>query len=59
MSLQEKGWRFVLRDEPSRESGWMPPLSMKPGDIDCTDMDDEEFFLAVKEWERRNSLATN
>jgi hypothetical protein len=47
MNLLEQGFRFVQR---GKEFLWVPIL--EPGDIDCTDMDDEEFertYLAAQQ----------
>lgn len=44
MSLQEQGFRYVLRGAAGL---WVHPANMKPGDVDCTDMDDDEFEAAV------------
>ena len=45
MNLQEQGFRYVLRGADGR---WVHPWAMKPGDVDCTDMSDEEFEAAVE-----------
>ena len=44
MNLQEQGFRFVLRGVAG---AWMHPEEMRPGDLDCTDMSDEEFEDAL------------
>lgn len=38
MTLKENGWRFVLRGATFK---WVNQA--KPGDIDCTDMADDEL----------------
>lgn len=46
MSLQEQGWRFVLR---AGKFGWLHPADVEEGDIDCTEMADDEFESLVIE----------
>ncbi|MCL4822591.1 MAG: hypothetical protein KJZ57_00105 [Anaerolineales bacterium] len=43
MNLQEQGFRFVLRDGLG---AWIHPADKRPGDLDCTDMSDDEFNAA-------------
>lgn len=40
MTLKDQGFRFVCRDG---KFDWLHPADIKPGDIDCTDMDDVQF----------------
>lgn len=46
MSLEEQGWRFVLR---AGQFSWLHPADTKEGDVDCTDMADDEFESLVIE----------
>lgn len=46
MSLEEQGWCFVLR---AGLFSWLHPADAKEGDVDCTDMADDEFETLVKE----------
>jgi hypothetical protein len=46
MSLEEQGWRFVLR---AGLFEWRHPADVVDGDVDCTDMADDEFELLVLE----------
>lgn len=49
MSLQDQGFRFILRPVDGRVDGWWThPLDVKPGGLDCTDMDDEQFAHEVR-----------
>lgn len=45
MSLKDQGNRFVCRGH--RDFRWCHCLEMLPGDIDCTDMSDEDFEALV------------
>lgn len=42
---EKAGYRFVVRD---REALWVHHLEMRPGDIDATDMSDEELLRLVE-----------
>lgn len=44
-NLQEQGFRFVRRGS---EFKWVHPLEVMRGDVDCSDMSDDEFdaFMA-------------
>lgn len=44
MNLQELGFRFVGR---AGRFFWCHPAQICEGDIDCTDMNDDEFAEAV------------
>lgn len=45
MSLEEQGWRFVLR---AGRFSWLHPGDSEAGDVDCTDMGDDEFEAIVE-----------
>ena len=49
-NLREQGFRFVLRVS-SRASTWVHLLDVLDSDVDCTDMTDEQFESAVREWD--------
>lgn len=53
-TLQDQGFRFVLRmkGRTSYEAKWVPTTDLRPGDQDCTDMDDEAFDDALRSWDR-------
>jgi hypothetical protein len=44
-SLADAGLRLVIRKREHTVvlCTWLEPLLMQPGDIDCTDMTDEQF----------------
>jgi hypothetical protein len=44
MTLQEQGFRFICRDGACN---WMHPAEVQPNDVDCTDMDEDEFEAFV------------
>lgn len=46
MSLLDLGYRFVIR---SGRADWVHAAEMKPGDVDATDMTDEELTAALRE----------
>lgn len=52
MTLPDQGFRFVLRTNESGrlESKWVHPAELLPGDLDCTDMDDDTFERAYHAW---------
>lgn len=45
-SLRDKGYRFVKREGEFR---WVHPLDVEFTDVDCTDLNDEEFEAIVRE----------
>ena len=47
-TLQTQGFRFIKR---GRDFRWCHPLDAMPGDVDCTDMDDDEFAELVRSME--------
>ena len=47
MSLRAEGFRFVHR--AGLGFTWMHPGTVEAGDLDCTDMSDEEFERTVRE----------
>ena len=47
MSLRAEGFRFVHR--AGLGFTWMHPGAVEAGDLDCTDMSDEEFERTVRE----------
>lgn len=47
MSLLAEGFRFIHRT--SIGFTWMHPSAVKAGDLDCTDMSDEEFERTVSQ----------
>lgn len=53
MSLQDQGFRFVVRPSELDRALWLHPADMKPGDIDCTDMGDEEFEALIEDLDRQ------
>lgn len=46
MRLEEQGWRFILR---AGRCDWRHPADSEDGDVDCTDMADDEFETTLKE----------
>lgn len=49
MSLQDQGFRFILRPVDDRVDGcWMHPADVKLEWLDCTDMEDDVFFRNVR-----------
>lgn len=56
MSLQDKGYRFILRrrdDDGSVEGNWEHPANMSPGGFDATELDDDLLADAMFEMEDR------
>ena len=47
MSLRDEGFRYVHRT--GWGFTWMHPGAVEAGDLDCTDMSDEEFERTVRE----------
>lgn len=49
-TLKDAGFRFICRRvfgcRPDYK--WVHPASLRPGDVDCTDMGDEEFARFVQ-----------
>lgn len=41
MSLRDKGWRFIYR---GGEFKWTHPYDLEKEDVDCTEMNDDEFM---------------
>jgi hypothetical protein len=41
MSLYDEGFRFVIRADGA--ATWLHPALLRPDDIDCTDMPDDDF----------------
>lgn len=57
MTLHDQGRRYVFRDGAFV---WSHPADMTSGDMDCTDMNDDEFetFVeAVKNWPSAQMIA--
>lgn len=46
MSLKDERFRFVCRNDKFL---WVHKAEMRDGDIDCTDMPEDEFVELVKE----------
>jgi hypothetical protein len=46
VSLRDEGFRYVHREGVGFT--WLHPGTVEAGDLDCTDMSDEEFEAAVK-----------
>ena len=44
MTLQERGFRYIKRGESFR---WMHPSEIVAGDVDCTELTDEQFLAIV------------
>jgi len=44
--LQQQGFRFVQRGATFK---WVHQFELLAGDLDCTDMSDEQFEAAVRE----------
>lgn len=42
--LRAEGFRYVYQDG---QFVWRHPLEVKPGAVDCSDMDDDEFTAFV------------
>lgn len=58
MNLAQQGFRFVLRAEPTGlEAKLVHPAELRPGDLDCTDMDDDTFERAYQSWNERTNGA--
>jgi hypothetical protein len=49
MGLLAEGFRYTYRAGVG--FNWTHPGAIEPGDVDCTDMNDEEFERAVREAE--------
>ena len=47
MHLQTQGFRFIDRNG---DFNWRHTNQLQAGDIDCTDMDDEEFEAQVRRY---------
>ncbi len=54
LTLREQGFRFVCRDGRGQ---WLHPLEVQFHDIDCTDMEDDEFaeFVAKARTSRKTA----
>ena len=51
-TLQDAGMRYVIRSTPEGVTGrWSYPEFIEAGEVDCTDMDDEQFERAVRDME--------
>lgn len=49
MNLQEQGFRYVYRRSARPDCGiWIQPEFVKPGDVDCTDMSDDDFDALLR-----------
>ena len=49
MSLQDHGFRFILRPKEGRVDGyWEHPATMEPGGVDVTNFSDDEMAEAVR-----------
>lgn len=50
MTLKDEGYRFTYRPGLSWADGfkWRHPTDTQPGDVDCTDMGDEEYTWFVE-----------
>ncbi len=44
MTLREQGFRYIKRGE---EFMWVHPADLQASDVDCTDMNDDEFAAFV------------
>lgn len=51
MSLLKEGFRFVHR--AGWGFTWIHPCAVEAGDLDCTDMNDEQFEQTVKDKDER------
>lgn len=49
-TLKDQGYRFTYRPsaEPGRRFDWRHPLEFQEGDVDCTQMSDDEFQAFVE-----------
>lgn len=48
MNLQDQGFRYIYRRSAHPDCGiWIRPEFIKPGDVDCTDMSDDDFEAMV------------
>ncbi|MFC4727119.1 hypothetical protein [Coralloluteibacterium thermophilus] len=45
MNLRAENFRFVMR---AGQVEWVSPAELRESDIDCTDMDDDEFVELVR-----------
>jgi hypothetical protein len=55
MNLQERGMRYILRGTgDALTATWLEPSFVLPSDVDCTDMSDDEFAIALDaaKWKR-------
>ena len=46
MSLKDEGFRFIVRkrmDGTVDLACWLETFAVRPGDVDATDMEDDEF----------------
>jgi hypothetical protein len=53
VSLRDEGFRYVHREGVGFT--WLHPGTVEAGDLDCTDMSDEEFEVTVKAHEAPSS----
>lgn len=59
LSLREQGFRFVFRNGRGQ---WLHPLEVQFHDVDCTDMDDDEFaafLLSARRSDRAIEVGDN
>jgi hypothetical protein len=54
-NLKDDGFRFVRRGS---SFGWVHPAEVQADDLDCTDMDDDEFENAVREVQATTKAAS-
>lgn len=48
MNLQDQGYRYIYRHSAHPDCGiWIRPEFIQPGDVDCTDMADDDFEALI------------
>lgn len=51
-TLSAQGYRFIFRDGRYL---WAHALEMQPGDVDCSDMSDDEFEQFVRRHQQQEA----
>lgn len=49
MSLKDEGFRWIFRPTLRDKFAWIHPAEIQEGDVDCTDMGDEEYTCFVED----------
>ena len=54
--IRAKGYRFIVR---GADADWMQPWRIRPGDVDVTDINDEEELATIFARERNKASLHN